>query len=415
MNRFFILTYTIFLSIIYISNINSQTISSENKFLKQSFLVAAGGGIGYGFTDYKNSSLGLAAKSSLEYYPLIIQDARFGFKIFGGGLNLKFDDPRNSVSSNDGPREIPNEVSTDAVFFGAGLNFGYAISDFIIPSIMVGGTYLNFSPKNIDGKILEFNSLNRYDKSVFVFMLEGNINFKISDRFSLNTSLSYQPTSMDYLEDLSAANNSDSYITAMIGISYAIHGSFDPEKDNTPTVDDKHSQKPEDFIGLRNEVVPKDSITVIPETDDKSLIENENQVTPNIEDKPIEEQKDINKPQDEETFYQFNLRGEDLFINSSSKLKENALIILNEIAFYIQNQPKSKWRIEGHMDSQGSAYTIKKISYDRAKAVFDYIVSQGVLPNQIEVYGLGDSFPVGNNNTAEGRNANRRIMIIRED
>ncbi|KAB2846196.1 MAG: OmpA family protein, partial [Ignavibacterium sp.] len=60
-------------------------------------------------------------------------------------------------------------------------------------------------------------------------------------------------------------------------------------------------------------------------------------------------------------------------------------------------------------------YTIKKLSYDRTKAVYDYLVSQGVLPNQIEVYGLGDSFPVGNNNTTEGRSANRRIMIIRED
>jgi len=88
---------------------------------------------------------------------------------------------------------------------------------------------------------------------------------------------------------------------------------------------------------------------------------------------------------------------------------------LNEIAFYIQNQIGSKWRIEGHMDSQGAVYSIKKISYDRAKTVFDYLVSQGVSPTQLEVYGLGDSFPIGNNNTVEGRSANRRIMIIRED
>jgi OOP family OmpA-OmpF porin len=116
-----------------------------------------------------------------------------------------------------------------------------------------------------------------------------------------------------------------------------------------------------------------------------------------------------------ETFYQFNLRGENTFSNSSANLKESAKLILNEIAFYLQNQLNSKWRIEGHMDSQGSVYTIKKLSYDRAKAVFDYLVSQGVNANQLEVYGLGDSFPIGNNNTVEGRNANRRIMIIRED
>jgi outer membrane protein OmpA-like peptidoglycan-associated protein len=67
------------------------------------------------------------------------------------------------------------------------------------------------------------------------------------------------------------------------------------------------------------------------------------------------------------------------------------------------------------MDSQGSAYTIKKLSYDRAKAVLDYLISQGVSREQLEIYGLGDSFPIGNNNTDEGRSANRRIMIIRED
>ncbi|MCC6254826.1 MAG: OmpA family protein, partial [Ignavibacteriaceae bacterium] len=118
---------------------------------------------------------------------------------------------------------------------------------------------------------------------------------------------------------------------------------------------------------------------------------------------------------DRETFYQFNLRADDTFKSGSSDLTESAKLVLNEIAFYIQNQVKSKWRIEGHMDSQGSSYTIKKLSYDRAKSVFDYLVSQGVLADQFEVYGLGDSFPIGNNNSDEGRSANRRIMIIREN
>ncbi len=415
MNRFCIPIFSVFLFVIYTNKINSQTIGSENEFLNQNFIISLDGGITYGFTDYKNSSLGLAAKASLEYYPLIIQDARLGFKLFGGGLNLKFNDSRNLVSSNDGPRVIPNEVLTDAVFIGTGLNFGYALSDFVIPSIMVGGTYLAFSPKNIDGKIFEFNKLNRYDKSIFVFTVEGSVLFKVSDRFSINASLSYQPTTTDYLEDVSAADNSDSYLTAMVGLSYAISSKFESDLNKTSKVDDKHLTKPEDIVGLRNEDVHKDSNKTVFDVDKKTPDEKENEVIPKIEDKPSDTQTDINKPKEEETFYQFNLRGEDLFINSSSKIKESSLIILNEIAFYIQNQPKSKWRIEGHMDSQGSVYTIKKISYDRAKAVYDYLVSQGVLPNQIEVYGLGDSFPVGNNNTTEGRSANRRIMIIRED
>jgi OOP family OmpA-OmpF porin len=121
------------------------------------------------------------------------------------------------------------------------------------------------------------------------------------------------------------------------------------------------------------------------------------------------------KGNEQETFYQFNLRADDTFANNTSNLKDGAKLILNEIAFYIQNQVNSKWRIEGHMDSQGAVYIIKKLSYDRAKAVLDYLVSEGVPADWLEIYGLGDSFPIGNNNTQEGRSANRRIMIIRED
>jgi len=412
MNRFIILLHIVVLTFSYTNNINSQTLSSENEFLKQNFIATVNGGISYGFTDYKNSSLGLAAKTSLDYYPLIIQDARLGFKIFGGGLNLKFNDSRNSVSSNDGPREIPQNIRTDMIFLGVGLNFGYAINDYFIPSIMIGGTYLNFSPKNEDGSILEFNQLNRYDKSVFTFAIEGNINFKISDRFSINASLSYHPTSMDYLEDLSAANNSDSYLTAMVGISYAITGISDYKKDNIQEVPDILPEQPKDI-----KIIPKEEEKQQELSGGKDSLLNVDENKPLDEKEPVIENKEVEPEvtQEQETFYQFNLRGEDLFINSSSNLKEGAKVILNEIAFYIQNQPKSKWRIEGHMDSQGSAYTIKKLSYDRAKAVYEYLVSQGASQDQMEVYGLGDSFPVGNNNTAEGRKANRRIMIIREN
>ena len=412
MKRFIILLCIVVLTFSYTNNINSQTLSSENEFLKQNFIVTVNGGISYGFTDYKNSSLGLAAKTSFDYYPLIMQDARLGFKIFGGGLNLKFNDPRISVSSNDGPREIPENVKTDMIFLGVGLNFGYAINDYIIPSIMIGGTYLNFSPKSEDGSILEFNQLNRYDKSVFTFAIEGNISFKISDRFSINTSLSYHPTSMDYLEDLSAANNSDSYLTAMVGISYAITGISDYKKDNIQEVPDILPEQPKDI-----KIIPKEEEKQQELSGEKDSLFNVDENKPLDEKEPVIEDKEVEPEvtEEQETFYQFNLRGEDLFINSSSNLKEGAKVILNEIAFYIQNQPKSKWRIEGHMDSQGSAYTIKKLSYDRAKAVYEYLVSQGASQDQMEVYGLGDSFPVGNNNTAEGRKANRRIMIIREN
>jgi len=187
---------------------------------------------------------------------------------------------------------------------------------------------------------------------------------------------------------------------------------LDNDGDGILDINDKCTNEAEDYDGFQDE-------------DGCPDLDNDMDGVLDINDKCADEKETKNNyldddgcpdtAPDEEVIYQFNLRGEDTFINNSSNLQDAAKLVLNEISFYIQNQIGSKWRIEGHMDSQGSVYTIKKQSYDRAKTVFDYLVSQGVNTNQLEVYGLGDSFPIGNNNTAEGRNSNRRIMIIRED
>ena len=116
-----------------------------------------------------------------------------------------------------------------------------------------------------------------------------------------------------------------------------------------------------------------------------------------------------------ETFYQFILRGDDTFKSNSAELIETSKILLKEIANYIKNQPESKWRIEGYMDNQGSISLLKKLSFNRAKSVLDYLVSQGLSPDQFSIFGFGNSSPIANNNTAEGRSTNRRIIIIRED
>ncbi len=52
------------------------------------------------------------------------------------------------------------------------------------------------------------------------------------------------------------------------------------------------------------------------------------------------------------------------------------------------------------------------MSYDRAKAVYDYLVSKGLDPQRFEIYGLADNFPIANNLTEEGRKQNRRIRIV---
>jgi len=130
----------------------------------------------------------------------------------------------------------------------------------------------------------------------------------------------------------------------------------------------------------------------------------------------ISEEKSSNSGSTEkpgEEFNQFILRGDDTFESNSAAFKELGKILLNEIATYIKSQPKSKWKIEGYMDNQGSASLLKKLSTKRADAVYNYLVSEGLSSGQFTVSGLGSASPIADNNTEEGRSSNRRILIIR--
>ena len=478
-NYFIAFTITLLISSLATKQVNAQPVAVNNDFLSQNLILSIDGGLSYGFSDYQSSSVGPVLRGSIEYYPLIIDEMRFGLKASGGGLKLHFSDTRSSILSNYGLRDnIPPEVTTDAIQFGAGISFGYAISKSIIPSLTIGASYLIFSPKDSDAKVLKLNKLGVYDKSIFLLSLEGAVKIEINERFGINILLAYNPTTTDNLEDISASNSNDSFLSGLVGLSYAFSGNFDSDgdgikdnidlcpddkedfdgfedEDGCPDVDndkdgiidskDKCPNEAEDFDGFEDwdgcpdldndgdgilDIKDKcpdqaEDLDGFEDLDGCPDPDNDKDGILDINDKCPNEPETINNFEDEdgcpdnvssqETFYQFNLRGDDSFINGSSTLKDGAKLVLNEIAFYIQNQVGSKWRIEGHMDSQGAVYLIKKLSYDRAKAVFDYLVFNGVLSNQLEVYGLGDSFPIGNNNTVEGRNANRRIMIIRED
>lgn len=84
---------------------------------------------------------------------------------------------------------------------------------------------------------------------------------------------------------------------------------------------------------------------------------------------------------------------------------------LGGIAQTIVEYPDTVVRVIGHADSTGSdAYNLD-LSRRRAEAVADYLSAQGVVAQRIEAIGRGESQPIADNATAEGRERNRRVEI----
>jgi OOP family OmpA-OmpF porin len=74
-----------------------------------------------------------------------------------------------------------------------------------------------------------------------------------------------------------------------------------------------------------------------------------------------------------------------------------------------------KVMIEAHTDNVGSNAANIMLGLDRARAIRDYLVSQGVAAERIRMVSSGEDAPIAPNSTAIGRQQNRRIIIKRDN
>lgn len=84
---------------------------------------------------------------------------------------------------------------------------------------------------------------------------------------------------------------------------------------------------------------------------------------------------------------------------------------LNQMVAFIKGSNGIKFEIGGHTDNVGEDSYNQQLSEKRAKAVFDYLVSHGVDASQLSFKGYGETSPIGDNSTAEGRENNRRTEL----
>jgi OOP family OmpA-OmpF porin len=103
-----------------------------------------------------------------------------------------------------------------------------------------------------------------------------------------------------------------------------------------------------------------------------------------------------------------------LFDTGSNRLRPESTPTLKEIAGMLKDHPELRLRIEGHTDALGDDTANQKLSEDRAAAVVAFLVeSHGIDAARIESVGLGETKPATQNDTPEGRQANRRVELVR--
>lgn len=100
------------------------------------------------------------------------------------------------------------------------------------------------------------------------------------------------------------------------------------------------------------------------------------------------------------------------FSFNSDTINERSKIVLYNFGEYLNDNPDLKIRIDGHTDDIDTQDFNMDLSIRRAKAVHDYLVDFGINEERISFKGFGETIPVSDNETEEGRALNRRTEFV---
>lgn len=100
-----------------------------------------------------------------------------------------------------------------------------------------------------------------------------------------------------------------------------------------------------------------------------------------------------------------------LFDTGSDRLRPESNRTLSDLHAALSRAATLNVDIEGHTDAVGDAAANQQLSERRAASVVKYLTDRGIAPARLRAVGLGESTPVGSNDTEEGRQGNRRVVI----
>jgi OOP family OmpA-OmpF porin len=103
-----------------------------------------------------------------------------------------------------------------------------------------------------------------------------------------------------------------------------------------------------------------------------------------------------------------------LFATAKTDIQPESAAVLDEITALLKKNAELKVRIEGHTDNVGAKAANLTLSRGRAGAVKAALVSRGIAADRLASEGFGDTKPVADNATDEGRKQNRRVELVKQ-
>jgi len=104
-----------------------------------------------------------------------------------------------------------------------------------------------------------------------------------------------------------------------------------------------------------------------------------------------------------------------LFDTGQFYIKKNSNVLLDSVSNILNKYDSASVKILGHTDNVGDENYNLELSQNRANAICDYLLEKVSHPGvKFSTRGMGESIPIGNNNTEEGRAANRRVELLIE-
>jgi outer membrane protein OmpA-like peptidoglycan-associated protein len=97
---------------------------------------------------------------------------------------------------------------------------------------------------------------------------------------------------------------------------------------------------------------------------------------------------------------------------NSFELTEESKAVLDLLIEFLRENPTIYIEIQGHTDNIGNDAENLKLSSNRAKSVYDYLIANKIDSKRLTYKGYGKTIPVASNDTEEGRARNRRTVFV---